>query len=80
MELSKILYSPGYLSQIFQSSVLHIRLAAQELEIEPVLILDDIERYDGAAFFKLREYFQNKKKPATMPSEYDNERIFYEQK
>jgi hypothetical protein len=61
MELKNILYSPAYLSQIFQSSVFHIRLIAEELEIEPVLILDDIERYDGAAFFKLRDYFQKQK-------------------
>jgi hypothetical protein len=61
MELKNILYSPGYLSQIFQSSVLHIRLAAKELGIEPAAVWDDIERYDGAAFFKLRDYFQNQK-------------------
>jgi len=61
MELEKTLFSPAYLSQLFQSSVYHIRLAAKELGIEPALILDDIERYDGAAFFKLRDYFQKQK-------------------
>jgi len=61
MELRDHLYSPGYLSQIFQSSVYHIRLACQELGIEPAQVWDDIERYDGAAFLKLQAYFQSQK-------------------
>jgi lambda repressor-like predicted transcriptional regulator len=61
MELRDHLYSPGYLSQLFQSSVYHVRLIAGELGIAPAQIWDDVERYDGHAFLKLQEYFQSKK-------------------
>lgn len=58
---AKHLFSPGFLAERFQTSVLHINLAAQELGIEPFISINEIPHFDEKAFFKLRDYFDREK-------------------
>ena len=49
-------YSAGYLSQLLQSDVLHVRIAAEECHVQPAYWQNDIDFYASGDVRKIQEH------------------------
>ena len=49
-------YTSGYLAQLFQMSVYHVRLAAEEAGVEPCLFLNDVDYYDAESVLAMQRH------------------------
>jgi hypothetical protein len=66
MERGTRIYSSGHLAQLFQRGVLHIRTAAQELGITPVLWINDVDYFDANAMVQLSAHFIEQERQEVM--------------
>jgi hypothetical protein len=54
------IYSVGQLSQRFQAAPWDIRQAAEELHLEPFLVVNDVEHFRAADCFDIGKYLGDK--------------------